>query len=46
MYRCSPFTYWIQGALATGLSNTRMACSDTELVNFDPPDGQTCGQYI
>lgn len=46
MYRCSPFTYLIQGALATGVANTKVVCADRELVSFEPPSGQTCGEYM
>lgn len=46
MYRCSPFTYLIQGGLATGLANTKMSCSKDEFVVFNPPDNKTCGEYL
>ena len=46
MYRCSPFTYLIQGALATGLANTKMTCEENEYVTFEPPEGQSCGKYM
>lgn len=46
MYRISPFTYLIDGMLATGLANNAIVCSSIELVSFNPPSGQTCGQYM
>lgn len=47
MYRVSPFTYLIDGMLATGLANTDITCSDIELVSLQPPPGgQTCGDYM
>ncbi|CUM66587.1 uncharacterized protein PRCAT00004256001 [Priceomyces carsonii] len=46
MYRCSPFTYLIQGVLATSLSNTKLSCTDANFVRFNPPSGDTCGQYM
>jgi ATP-binding cassette subfamily G (WHITE) protein 2 (PDR) len=46
MYRCNPFTYLIQGILATGLANTNVTCSSSELLHFKPPSGQTCGEYM
>lgn len=32
--------------LATGLANNKIVCSSIELVTFNPPSGQTCGQYM
>lgn len=46
MYRISPFTYLIDGMLSTGLANNAIVCSSIELVSFNPPSGQTCGQYM
>jgi ATP-binding cassette, subfamily G (WHITE), member 2, PDR len=46
MYRISPFTYLVDGMLSTGLANTRIVCSSIELSHFNPPSGQTCGQYL
>ncbi|KAF2035084.1 ABC multidrug transporter-like protein [Setomelanomma holmii] len=46
MYRVSPFTYWIGGIVATMLSGRAVECSSTEVSIFDPPSGQTCGQYL
>ncbi|KAK4052513.1 Multidrug resistance protein [Microbotryomycetes sp. JL201] len=46
MYRVSPFTYFAEGFLTTGLSNTPLQCSDIEFIQFQPPSGQTCQQYM
>ncbi|KAL9949874.1 ZEB2-regulated ABC transporter 1 [Verticillium nonalfalfae] len=46
MYRVSPFSYLVSAMLSTGLANTRVTCSDVELVSFDPPSNQTCGAYL
>ncbi|KAH7116250.1 ABC-2 type transporter [Dendryphion nanum] len=46
MYRVSPFTYWIGGIVATGLSDRPVICAPNELSIFDPPAGQTCVQYL
>lgn len=46
MYRVSPLTYLVSGMLATAVANSVVECSLTELSSFDPPSGQTCGEYI
>lgn len=46
MYRCNPFTYLIQGMLSTGLANNEIKCASREIVYFQPPSGQTCGEYM
>ncbi|CEP62345.1 pleiotropic drug resistance family ABC transporter LALA0_S05e03554g [Lachancea lanzarotensis] len=46
MYRVSPLTYFIDGALSTGIANAKVHCADYEMVRFTPPQGQTCGQYM
>ncbi|KIW22564.1 uncharacterized protein PV07_10850 [Cladophialophora immunda] len=46
MYRVSPFTYLIGGWAGTGLANRAVVCAKNELAVFDPPTGQTCGQYL
>ncbi|KAL8736690.1 MAG: hypothetical protein Q9166_000056 [cf. Caloplaca sp. 2 TL-2023] len=46
MYRVSPFTYLINGMLATGLANTEVTCADIEYVTFNPPENQNCGEYM
>jgi ATP-binding cassette subfamily G (WHITE) protein 2 (PDR) len=46
MYRVSPFTYLVSAVLSTGLANAPVTCSSIELLNFDPPSGQTCATYL
>lgn len=46
MYRVSPFTYLVDGMLSTGLANTKIVCSSIEFEHFNPPSGQTCGEYL
>ncbi|KAJ4371433.1 Multidrug resistance protein [Neocucurbitaria cava] len=46
MYRLSPFTYLVSGMLSVGLANSFVQCADNEFVKFDPPQGQTCENYI
>jgi len=46
MYRVSPFTYIIDGIVATALHDRRVVCAANELSVFDPPANLTCGQYL
>jgi len=46
MYRVSPFTYWIGGIVSTMLSGRPVVCSSSEVLVFDPPSGQSCGNYL
>ncbi|OKO92261.1 ATP-binding cassette transporter CGR1 [Penicillium subrubescens] len=46
MNRVSPLTYYVSGISATALHGRPIHCSDRELSLFDPPVGQTCGQYL
>ncbi|KAI9730558.1 MAG: hypothetical protein M1834_005799 [Cirrosporium novae-zelandiae] len=46
MYRVSPFTYWVDGIVATGLHGREIECSSHEMSVFNPPQGATCGQYM
>ena len=46
MYRISPFTYMVSGMLSTAVANTQVFCADNEFVRFDPPQGQTCAEYM
>ena len=46
MWRVSPFTYYISGIGSTALHGRDVVCSKTEMSIFDPPPGQTCGQYM
>lgn len=46
MYRVSPMTYLVGGWAATGLQGRTVHCASQELAKFNPPSGQTCGQYL
>lgn len=46
MYHVSPFTYLVSSMLSTGLANTKVTCAANEYVFINPPDGQTCAQYL
>ncbi|KAI9730851.1 MAG: GTPase-activating protein [Cirrosporium novae-zelandiae] len=46
MYRVSPLTYLIGGWAGTSLSDRIVRCAKNELAIFDPPSGQTCGEYL
>lgn len=45
MYYVNPSTYWINGVLAAVLSKQPVRCAPGEAALFNPPPGQTCGQY-
>ncbi|CAL1188304.1 unnamed protein product [Candida parapsilosis] len=46
MYRANPFTYLVQGMLATGLANTSVQCDNAELLTINPPSGQSCSSFL
>ncbi|ETS79847.1 hypothetical protein PFICI_07376 [Pestalotiopsis fici W106-1] len=46
MYRVSPFTYWIDGMISTQLHERDVVCSAAETSVFNPPAGQSCGDYM
>jgi ATP-binding cassette subfamily G (WHITE) protein 2 (PDR) len=46
MHLVSPLTYYVAGISATALHDRPIHCSTRELRKFDPPDGQTCGEYL
>ncbi|KAI3404306.1 CDR1 [Candida oxycetoniae] len=46
MYYCNPFTYMVQGIMATGLANTQVVCRASEFVTVVPPSGDTCSSYM
>ncbi|KIW86022.1 hypothetical protein Z517_01416 [Fonsecaea pedrosoi CBS 271.37] len=46
MYRVSPFTYIIDGIVATALHSRKVVCSENEMSIFSPPPNMTCGQYL
>ncbi|PYH42416.1 pleiotropic drug resistance family ABC transporter [Aspergillus saccharolyticus JOP 1030-1] len=46
MYRVSPFTYLISAMLSTGISGTTAVCEAVEYLTFDPPNNETCAEYM
>ncbi|KAJ3578494.1 hypothetical protein NPX13_g2074 [Xylaria arbuscula] len=46
LYRVSPFTYIVGAMLSTGLGRQEVQCDELELLTFQPPQGQTCGEYL
>lgn len=46
MYRVSPFTYLVQGMLASSLANTQVQCAANEFLTFQPTGNLTCGEYM
>ena len=45
IYYINPATYWLQGMLAATISGVPVRCEESEITLFNPPPGQTCGQY-
>ncbi|SJM81709.1 probable protein SNQ2 [Zygosaccharomyces bailii] len=46
MWKVSPYTYFIQNMVAIVLHKKPVVCKTKELSLFDPPQGETCGQYM
>lgn len=46
MYHVSPYTYLVEGLLASAVGNEDINCADIEYVKLTPPSGQTCSQYL
>jgi ATP-binding cassette, subfamily G (WHITE), member 2, PDR len=46
MWRVSPLTYTVGGLAAISLHGREVECASNELAVFDPPNGQTCEQYL
>jgi ATP-binding cassette, subfamily G (WHITE), member 2, PDR len=50
VYRASPLTYFINGMVVATLANTKISCSDLQLLHIDPPShvssNVTCGDYL
>lgn len=46
MYRVSPFTYLVNGILASAIANTDVVCAANELLTFQPVAGKTCAEYM
>ena len=46
MYRSTPITYFVSAIVSTGVGKAVVQCSAKETVQFDPPNGQSCGIYL
>ncbi|KAG0791294.1 hypothetical protein G6F22_006173 [Rhizopus arrhizus] len=45
MYWLDPFHYYIEGLAVNELADLTVECTESDLVRFLPPPGQTCGEY-
>ncbi|KAL4926440.1 ABC drug exporter AtrF [Aspergillus undulatus] len=45
MYYVNPVTWWIRGAISAVFPSVTIQCSTAESTHFNPPPGQTCGNY-
>ncbi|KAF7998651.1 hypothetical protein HF325_006929 [Metschnikowia pulcherrima] len=46
MYKISPYTYVIQNLVLSLIHGRVVKCAELEFAVFDPPSGQTCGDYM
>ena len=46
MYNVSPFTYVVQSLVAPIVQGKKVVCGRNEFAVMDPPEGQTCGEYL
>ncbi|GAM42293.1 ABC transporter [Talaromyces pinophilus] len=46
LYWINPFNYLIGSLLVFTTFDLQVQCKDSELAVFNPPDNQTCGQYL
>ncbi|GAM19699.1 hypothetical protein SAMD00019534_028740 [Acytostelium subglobosum LB1] len=45
MYPLNPARYFLEGIVTNVLKHVKVHCKPSDLLYFDPPPGQTCGQY-
>lgn len=45
-YWIDPFNYLMGGLLGTVIWDVEVKCKPHEFTSFDPPGGQTCGEYM
>ncbi|KAJ1797698.1 ATP-binding cassette transporter snq2 [Coemansia sp. RSA 2399] len=45
MYWLSPYMYYVEGVITNDLHGSKVVCRSDEFYTFDPPSGQTCGDY-
>lgn len=46
IYYLNPFNYLMGSLLVFNLWGDKVQCTDSEFAVFNPPDGQTCGEYM
>ncbi|ODV87461.1 hypothetical protein CANARDRAFT_5996 [[Candida] arabinofermentans NRRL YB-2248] len=46
MYTASPFKYFVQAFVAPLLHDRKLECAFSEYSIMNPPDNQTCGQFL
>lgn len=46
MYNVSPFTYVVQALVGPLVHNKPVICAPDEFNILDPPEGQTCGEFL
>ncbi|ODV63548.1 plasma membrane ATP-binding cassette transporter [Ascoidea rubescens DSM 1968] len=46
MYKVSPYTYFVQSFVAPLVHNRPIHCSKDEYLVFDPPENQSCGEFM
>ncbi|ROT37107.1 ABC-2 type transporter [Sodiomyces alkalinus F11] len=45
IYYVNPMTWFSRGVLSATLADVQVRCTEAEFARFDPPPGQTCGEY-
>ncbi|CCE61497.1 hypothetical protein TPHA_0A04220 [Tetrapisispora phaffii CBS 4417] len=46
MFKASPYTYFVQNLVGIMLHEKPVICTSKEYSYFNPPPGQTCGEYM
>ncbi|EGG25222.1 hypothetical protein DFA_03470 [Cavenderia fasciculata] len=45
VYPLNPARYYLEGIVTNILKDVKVKCTDTDLLKFNAPPGQTCGEY-
>lgn len=45
LYWVNPLTWLVRGLIGNILHGVEVQCGENELVTFQPPSNQTCGEY-
>ena len=45
MYYANPSTWWLRGVYSSVLPSVEVSCLPSEMTQFNPPPGRTCGEY-